>query len=115
MDPNLLASKDHLDLLRQLSETKAKVDVNQGADCRLLNDESINALNKVNIEMIHFAWDLMKYSDEVLRGLKLYAQKGTVTKHTETERICADKLQHKRRKKIYTVYINLWKSDSIRT
>lgn len=78
LDPNTLACKDHLDLLKQLAETKAKVNINQGADCRLLTEENIAALNRVNISMIHFAWDTMKETDAVLRGLKLYAKYGAI-------------------------------------
>lgn len=73
-DPNLLACKDHLDLLGQLAESKALVDMNQGVDARMLTEANIEALNKVKMKNIHFAWDLMDRSDAVLKGLKLYSQ-----------------------------------------
>ena len=78
MDPNILACLEHMELLGQLADSKAWVDVNQGADARLLTKENIVALNRVKIKMIHFAWDLMEQSDAVLRGLELYAKYGVL-------------------------------------
>lgn len=78
LDPNLLASKDHLDLIRQLAESKAKIDFTQGLDARLLAAKNIEALNQCNTKMIHFAWDMMEFSDSVERGLRLYAKLGGV-------------------------------------
>ncbi len=77
-DPNLLACKDHIDLLRQLAESKAWVDMNQGVDARLLNRQNIEALNNIKISRIHFAWDLMERSKEVIAGLALYNQFGKI-------------------------------------
>lgn len=78
LDPNLLASKDHLDLIRQLAESKAKIDFTQGLDARLLTEKNIEALNQCNTKMIHFAWDMMEYSDQVIRGLALYQRIGKI-------------------------------------
>lgn len=78
MDSNTLACKDHLDLLQQLADSKAWVDMNGGVDARLLTEKNIEALNRVKIKVIHFAWDLMQQSDAVLRGLKLYAEHGAI-------------------------------------
>lgn len=57
LDPNLLASKDRIDLLKQLLDSKAKVDFTQGLDIRFMDDEIADLLNKINPKMIHFAWD----------------------------------------------------------
>lgn len=73
MDPNLLACPNHMDLLEQLADSKAWVDINQGLDCRLLTEQNIKAINRLKLREIHFAWDYMKESKAVLRGLKLYA------------------------------------------
>ena len=80
-DPNLLACRDHMDLLKQLADSKAWVDMNQGVDARMLTLENIEALNQVKIKNIHFAWDLMDQSDAVLRGLTLYALNGKRSSH----------------------------------
>lgn len=76
MDPNTLACPDHMDLLDQLSDSGAWVDINQGADARLLTEDNIAALNRVKLKVIHFAWDMMEQSESVLRGLELYSKYG---------------------------------------
>ena len=73
MDPNILACPDHLELLGQLADSGAWVDINQGLDCRLLTEQNIEAINRLKIREIHFAWDYMKEGEAVLRGLDLYA------------------------------------------
>lgn len=77
-DPNLLACRDHMDLLAQLADSKAWVDMNQGVDARMLTEENIDALNKVKIKTIHFAWDLMDRSEEILKGLNMYLDHGKI-------------------------------------
>lgn len=57
LDPNLLASKDAGELLGQLVHSGAYVDFTQGLDIRLMHDEYIDALNRMRIKRIHFAWD----------------------------------------------------------
>lgn len=81
LDPNLLACRDHMDLLRQLQESGAWVDFTQGLDCRMLNAENIDAINGLKLKEIHFAWDHMRETNAVLRGLKLYAEKATRRPH----------------------------------
>lgn len=74
MDPNLLACPDHMELLEQLVDSKAMIDVNQGFDYRLLTNEKIDAINRLKLKDIHFAWDYMKDSKAVLRGLRMYLE-----------------------------------------
>lgn len=81
MDPNILACPDHMELLGQLADSKAWVDINQGLDCRLLTEQNIEAINRIKLKEIHFAWDYMKESESVLRGLKLYASLATRKPH----------------------------------
>ena len=78
MDPNTLACPEHLELLGQLADSRAWVDINQGADARLLTEDNIAALNRVKLKMIHFAWDMMEQSESVLRGLELYSKYGAL-------------------------------------
>ena len=78
MDPNTLACPDHMNLLRQLADSGAWVDINQGADARLLTEDNIAALNRIKLKMIHFAWDMMEQSESVLRGLELYSKYGAL-------------------------------------
>lgn len=81
MDPNLLACREHMDLLRQLEESHAQVDVNQGFDVRLLTPENIAAIRRIRIKNIRFAWDLMKNSKRIVKGLNLWKQYGKKDKH----------------------------------
>lgn len=57
MDPNILACREHPDLLQQLIDSKAWVDFNQGLDIRLTTEANISLINQVKVNKIHFAWD----------------------------------------------------------
>ena len=57
LDPNILACREHIDLLQQLVNSKAYVDFNQGLDIRLANEQNIALLNAIKVKEIHFAWD----------------------------------------------------------
>ena len=81
MDPNLLACREHMELLGQLAASGALVDINQGLDARLLNQDNIRALNQIRIKEVHFAWDLMKNSKQILRGLTLWRRYGKKNRH----------------------------------
>ena len=81
MDPNLLACRDHMDLLGQLAESRAMVDINQGLDARLLTEENIEALKRLRIKEVHFAWDLMDRETAILRGLDLWLKNGKRNRH----------------------------------
>lgn len=54
-DPNLLACKDRMNLLKQLADSKATVEINQGFDARLLDDEVIDAMNEIKLSMVTFS------------------------------------------------------------
>lgn len=74
MDPNILACRDWKDLLGQLAESKAWIDLNQGVDARVLTEEKILALDKLKLKEIHFAWDRYKDKDRVLPKLQMYSE-----------------------------------------
>lgn len=57
LDPNILACGNYESLLKQLAESKARVDFTQGIDIRLTNPDNIELLNKIKVTMLHFAWD----------------------------------------------------------
>ena len=78
LDPNITACQDCVELLHQYAETGAQCDFTQGIDARMLTPEKIDAFNRCKIKMLHFAWDDMKQSGSVLRGLKLYSDMGAV-------------------------------------
>lgn len=74
LDPNLLACKDSKNLLQQLIDSKATVNINQGADARLLTEDNINMLKQIRLSKIHFAWDNISDREKVVPKLKLYKQ-----------------------------------------
>lgn len=57
LDPNLLACRDHENLLLQLAKSGAEVDFTQGLDIRLITADNVMLLNRVKAKMLHFAWD----------------------------------------------------------
>lgn len=73
-DPNILACKDWRDLLGQLADSGALVDFNQGLDARLLTEEKCEALNRIRIKEIHFAWDRYEDKEKVLPKLRMFLQ-----------------------------------------
>lgn len=73
-DPNILACSEWEDLLKQLADSKAVIDFNQGLDIRLMNRDKIEALNKVRIKEIRFAWDRFEDRDIILSKLEEYAK-----------------------------------------
>lgn len=81
MDPNLLACKEHMELLGQLADSGVWVDINQGLDARLLTPQNIEAIKRIKIKEIHYAWDLMKNSERVIHGLNLWKRHGKKNKH----------------------------------
>lgn len=80
-DPNILACREHMDLLEQLAASGAWVDINQGLDARLLTRENIEVLKAIKIKEVHFAWDLMKNSKRIIAGLNLWKRYGKKNRH----------------------------------
>lgn len=74
-DPNILACKDHMDLLQQLVDSKAKVNFNQGLDIRLVNDRNMELLKKIRLESIHFAFDRWQDKDIIEPRLRAFVEK----------------------------------------
>lgn len=68
-DPNLLACPDWKDLLQQLIDSKARIDINQGVDIRIMTDEKAEMIKQLKVKNIHFAWD--RYEDKELIVPKL--------------------------------------------
>lgn len=72
LDPNILACKDHMELLKDLVNSGAMVNFNQGLDIRLTNEGNIDLINKIKVKEIHFAWDNAK--TDLRRYFKAYAK-----------------------------------------
>lgn len=61
-DPNILACREWKDLLQQLIDSKAWVDINQGMDIRLMTPEKAEMIKQMKVKELHFAWD--RYQDK---------------------------------------------------
>ena len=80
MDPNILAVPEAEDLLGQLAESRAWVDINQGLDARLLTPKKIEIIKKIKIKMYHFAWDNPADEDKILPKLQMFSEMVKVRK-----------------------------------
>jgi len=76
LDPNITASPECEKLFDDLISSKALIDFNQGIDARLLTDKGINQLNKMKINLLHFAWD--NYEFKTYEKLKEIKEKTTL-------------------------------------
>ena len=73
-DPNILAAREWRDLLLQLIESKAWVDINQGLDIRLMTEEKAQMLSRIKMKEVHFAWDRYQDKDTILAKLEMFAK-----------------------------------------
>lgn len=73
-DPNLIACKEWRDLLGQLIESKAKVNINQGIDIRIMTAEKAEMIKKLRVDTVHFAWDRYEDKDLILPKLKEFKE-----------------------------------------
>lgn len=71
MDANILACRQHLELLEQLAKSGAIVDFCQGLDARFINEKNLKVLSRIKIKCTHFAFDFMKNEKRIIKGLKL--------------------------------------------
>ena len=74
-DPNILACRDHMELLQQLADSKARVNFNQGLDIRLVNDRNLELLKQIRLNGIHFAFDRWQDRDLIEPKLRAFAEK----------------------------------------
>ena len=72
-DPNILACKDHMELLQQLVESKATINFNQGLDIRLINSRNLALIRQMKLESIHFAFDRWQDKDIIEPKLRQFA------------------------------------------
>lgn len=74
-DNNLTADPDCIEKLKEIRDRKLKVNISQGIDVRLLNEEKAKALGEVNhLRSLHYAWDLMESETKIIEGIKLLKQ-----------------------------------------
>lgn len=74
-DPNILACREHMELLQQLADSKARVNFNQGLDIRLVNDRNLDLIRQIKLDSIHFAFDRWQDREIVEPKLREFAEK----------------------------------------
>ena len=75
LDPNTLACREWPDLLAQLQESGAYVNFNQGIDIRMMTEEKAEALGKLKIKRLHFAWDRYEDRGIIVPGLTAFRER----------------------------------------
>lgn len=73
-DPNILACRQWKDLLQQLIDSKAWVDINQGLDIRLMTEEKAEMLKQMKTKNLHFAWDRYEDKEKILPKFKMFKE-----------------------------------------
>lgn len=73
-DPNLIACREWKDLLQQLIDGGAKVNINQGIDIRIMTDEKAEMIGKLQIDSVHFAWDRYEDKDCIIPKFKAFKE-----------------------------------------
>lgn len=73
-DPNILACKQWKDLLQQLIDSKAWVDINQGLDIRLMTEEKAKMLKQIKTKNFHFAWDRYQDKNLIIPKFKIFKE-----------------------------------------
>jgi hypothetical protein len=73
-DPNILACREWKDLLQQLIESNALVDINQGLDIRLMTEEKAKMIKQIKIKNLHFAWDRYEDKEKILPKFKMFKE-----------------------------------------
>lgn len=73
-DPNILACEDHMELLKQLSDSKAYVDFNQGLDVRLMNERNLALIKDVKVKGLHIAYDKYDQKDIIEPKMKAFKE-----------------------------------------
>lgn len=73
-DPNIIACKEWKDLFKQLIDSKAYIDINQGLDMRMMTEEKAEYLKQIKIKQIHFAWDRYEDKDWIVPKFKMFQE-----------------------------------------
>lgn len=74
LDPNFFACREWRQLSEQLIDSRAWVDFSQGCDIRIMTEERIELLQRMNIKRIHFAWDRYEEKEIIVPKLKAFKQ-----------------------------------------
>lgn len=109
-DPNILACPDWKELLQQLIDSKARVNINQGLDIRMMTTEKAELLSKIKLDAIHFAWDRYEDKDLIEPKFKTFREVSKVSAHNlQVYVLCGDHERYVREEDLYRIY---WLRDN---
>ena len=74
-DPNILACPDHLDLLKQCADSKARIKLNQGIDIRLVTEKNVELLKMIRLNHIHIAFDRYQDKEIIVPKMEMFVKK----------------------------------------
>lgn len=119
LDPNLIACKEHEQLLDQLIESRAWVDFTQGLDIRIMTDKIVEKLNQIKVRMLHFAWDNYEFKtyEKLKKYRPMFKQRGrdlsvyVLVNYNTTIEQDLDRV-YKLRELDYSPYIMIYNKDS---
>ena len=72
LDPNMFACAEWRELSDQLIDSGAYVDFSQGCDIRIMTEEMIEAIRRMKIKQIHFAWDRYEDKDFIVQKFQMF-------------------------------------------
>lgn len=102
LDPNILAAKEHEELLKQLADSNAWIDFTQGIDIRLCNKDNIKLLNAVKTKMLHFAWD--NAQQDLTRYFETYSKYGSIKNDRNLIVYCLTNFNSTIEEDLYRIY-----------
>lgn len=73
-DPNLIACPDWKDLIQQLIDGRAKVNINQGIDIRVMTEDKAKMIKQLRVDSVHFAWDRYEDKEIILPKFKAFKE-----------------------------------------
>lgn len=73
-DPNLIACKDWKELLQQLINSKARININQGIDIRIMTEEKAEMIKQLRVDSVHFAWDQYEDKDTIVPKFRMFKE-----------------------------------------
>lgn len=73
-DPNLIACKEWKNLIQQLIDSKAVININQGIDIRMMTGEKAEMIKKLRVDSVHFAWDRYEDKDIIIQKFKEFKE-----------------------------------------
>lgn len=73
-DPNLIACLEWKELVQQLIDSKASIDINQGMDIRMMTQEKAEMVSRLRVKRIHFVWDRYEDKDSILPKFQMFKE-----------------------------------------